>query len=126
VLSGFVIEHAYRERLLARSSDAWTFLVRRIGRLWPLHVVVLFVFIALQVSVLLASWIGIDVGQRAAFGRSSVSEIPAVLFVVVVVLVARTMYLYVEVPGQRAFNRWATRIGERTRGPAPGREDPTA
>lgn len=82
VLSGFVIAHAYRDRLLASSSQVWPFLVRRIGRLWPLHVAVLFVLIGLQVSVLLASWMGIDVGQRAAFGRSSVSEIPANLLLV--------------------------------------------
>ena len=39
VLSGFVIAHAYRERL--QSGQVADFLVRRVGRLWPLHAAVL-------------------------------------------------------------------------------------
>lgn len=39
VLSGFVIAHAYRHRL--KGGGAWSFLMRRVGRLWPLHLVTL-------------------------------------------------------------------------------------
>lgn len=41
VLSGFVVCHAYRDRLGNR-RQLGGFLLRRIGRLWPLHLVVLF------------------------------------------------------------------------------------
>ena len=40
VLSGFVISHAYAGKL-RRLSDATAFMLRRFGRLWPLHVTVL-------------------------------------------------------------------------------------
>jgi peptidoglycan/LPS O-acetylase OafA/YrhL len=47
VLSGFVIAHAYRERL-ATYEDAKLFAIRRFFRLWPLHVAVLAGFLALE------------------------------------------------------------------------------
>lgn len=43
VLSGFVICHAYGERL-ARWRDIGAFVVRRVGRVWPLHVALLALF----------------------------------------------------------------------------------
>ena len=54
VLSGFVISHAYGARLGsgARIKD---FVLRRLGRLWPLHVVMLGALIALEFSHLLLS-----------------------------------------------------------------------
>jgi peptidoglycan/LPS O-acetylase OafA/YrhL len=48
VLSGFVISHAYMNRLSHR-SDVIRFIVRRIGRLWPLHGAVLAALIGLLV-----------------------------------------------------------------------------
>ena len=47
VLSGFVITHAYSERLQT-SRDAGSFVLRRFARLWPLHVAVLVAFVALE------------------------------------------------------------------------------
>ena len=47
VLSGFVIAHAYAERLKTR-ADAGRFMVRRLGRVWPLHVLMLAAFIGLE------------------------------------------------------------------------------
>src|SRR5690349_3198982 len=47
VLSGFVISHAYRGRL-ATWHDARSFAIRRIGRLWPLHMAVLTFFVLLE------------------------------------------------------------------------------
>jgi peptidoglycan/LPS O-acetylase OafA/YrhL len=44
VLSGFVITHSYAHRL-GTLEEVGTFAVRRLGRLWPLHVVVLLAFI---------------------------------------------------------------------------------
>jgi peptidoglycan/LPS O-acetylase OafA/YrhL len=46
VLSGFVISHAYMDRL-SQTSDAIRFMLRRIGRLWPLHAAVLVALIGL-------------------------------------------------------------------------------
>ncbi len=40
VLSGFVISHAYADRI-ATPAAFWRFLVRRFGRVWPLHAFIL-------------------------------------------------------------------------------------
>jgi peptidoglycan/LPS O-acetylase OafA/YrhL len=47
VLSGFVIAHAYLDRL--RDGRSFThFVIRRFGRLWPLHVVMFLPFLAFE------------------------------------------------------------------------------
>jgi len=47
VLSGFVITYSYADRL--KTLDDWgAFTIRRFGRLWPLHVVVLLAFVAAE------------------------------------------------------------------------------
>ena len=43
VLSGFVITHAYG-RKLASPDNVREFVIRRFGRLWPLHAVMLLLF----------------------------------------------------------------------------------
>ena len=48
VLSGFVIAHAYGKRLV-EGYDSFSFAIRRFGRLWPLHIVVLIMFIMLEI-----------------------------------------------------------------------------
>jgi peptidoglycan/LPS O-acetylase OafA/YrhL len=48
VLSGFVISHAYGDRL-AGWREARSFVVRRVGRIWPLHIVILALFVLLEV-----------------------------------------------------------------------------
>ena len=47
VLSGFVISHAYAGKL-RRVSDMTAFMLRRFGRLWPLHVAVLISLVILH------------------------------------------------------------------------------
>ena len=47
VLSGFVIAHAYGERLKT-ARDGAIFMVRRLGRVWPLHVLMLTAFVGLE------------------------------------------------------------------------------
>ncbi len=47
VLSGFVIAHAYGDKL-SDPSAALGFVIRRFGRLWPLHVVMLCAFAAAE------------------------------------------------------------------------------
>lgn len=49
VLSGFVISHAYNDRF-AHPSDVAAFMLRRIGRLWPLHIAVLVTLMVLYFS----------------------------------------------------------------------------
>lgn len=65
VLSGFVVSHAYGETLL-RAKPAWVaFVIRRFGRLWPLHIAVLLMFLALELSKLAVNFYagagGVDV-----------------------------------------------------------------
>ena len=52
LLSGFVIAHAYGARL-GSGAGIKDFVLRRLGRLWPLHVVMLGALIALELSHLL-------------------------------------------------------------------------
>jgi hypothetical protein len=47
VLSGFVISHAYADRL-GDGKSVLTFLIRRFGRLWPLHAFVLAAFVGIE------------------------------------------------------------------------------
>ncbi|HEY9219556.1 MAG TPA: acyltransferase [Phenylobacterium sp.] len=48
VLSGFVIGRNYEQRL-QEPGQVWQFVVRRFGRLWPLHVALLAVFVAVSI-----------------------------------------------------------------------------
>ncbi len=48
VLSGFVIFHAYGERIKDRATT-WGFVIRRFGRVWPLHAAVLAGFVGLEI-----------------------------------------------------------------------------
>ena len=49
VLSGFVIAHAYAGRIRT-PRDAGLFMARRLGRVWPLHALMLAAFIALELT----------------------------------------------------------------------------
>jgi peptidoglycan/LPS O-acetylase OafA/YrhL len=54
VLSGFVITHSYADRLRTLEGVG-TFTARRFNRLWPLHVVVLFAFVLVELAKLFAA-----------------------------------------------------------------------
>ncbi|WP_179505611.1 MULTISPECIES: acyltransferase family protein [unclassified Sphingomonas] len=54
VLSGFVISHAYASRLNT-ARDLVPFAIRRFGRIYPLHFVMLAVFVAFELAVLVIS-----------------------------------------------------------------------
>lgn len=61
VLSGFVLAHVYWPKLQAGRFDYWNFLVRRVGRVYPLHVLTLAVTLALsivaaKVGVIYTEW----------------------------------------------------------------------
>ena len=69
VLSGFVIAYAYLGRL-GTSRETFVFVVRRVGRVWPLHVVLLGIFVAFELARGLAGFVksspaSIFVDQRA-------------------------------------------------------------
>ena len=44
ILSGFIMTHTYFGRL-TQAPHLWAFLIRRIGRLWPLHVTILAILV---------------------------------------------------------------------------------
>jgi peptidoglycan/LPS O-acetylase OafA/YrhL len=53
-LSGFVLCHAYGQRLNS-GTDGFRFMVMRFARLWPLHVVMLLLFVPIELSKLVFS-----------------------------------------------------------------------
>lgn len=58
VLSGFVITFSYGDKIVNWRSGA-KFMVRRIGRIWPLHMVMLFLFFDLEVvKYVMNGWYG--------------------------------------------------------------------
>ncbi|HKT71891.1 MAG TPA: acyltransferase [Steroidobacteraceae bacterium] len=67
VLSGFVICHSYGARL-GTSADIGRFLWLRLGRLYPLHLAFLFVFLGFEVSKLIAQQRFGVVADKPAFG----------------------------------------------------------
>lgn len=82
VLSGFVIAHAYRERLQRGASDVWKFLVRRVGRLWPLHAMVLLGFIGFEIAILAANHLHVPTGRAAFTEHDTLGSLPANLLLV--------------------------------------------
>jgi len=66
VLSGFVIAHSYGDKLGtgARIRD---FVIRRLGRLWPLHLVMLGAMVALELAHLVLQYTHPISGEHAAF-----------------------------------------------------------
>jgi peptidoglycan/LPS O-acetylase OafA/YrhL len=53
VLSGFVITHSYGTRIASR-EQLGRFMLRRFGRVWPLHAAILAAWVALEVAALAA------------------------------------------------------------------------
>lgn len=78
VLSGFVITYAYWDRIGSWQA-AGTMLWRRLGRLWPLHVVLLGAFVALELAMPVGAWLlGLPRAASGAFDPSSTSLLSAV------------------------------------------------
>jgi peptidoglycan/LPS O-acetylase OafA/YrhL len=70
VLSGFVIAHAYVNRL-ERGTDGLWFLIRRFGRLWPLHTAVLVLLLLVETMKLALTEFGNIPATTPAFSRST-------------------------------------------------------
>ena len=82
VLSGFVIAFAYADKL-GTSSAVRSFIIRRFGRLWPLHVTTLAALVALEIVHLFGQFIHPLPGDPHAFsGGRSVFAIVTNLFLV--------------------------------------------
>lgn len=79
VLSGFVITHAYGARL-AGGGEGRRFVVRRIGRLYPLHVVTLGALLALELVKWALVRIGLPSGQPPFAGANGIGSLIANLF----------------------------------------------
>lgn len=56
VLSGFVLAHVYLEKVATRRFDFWSFAVRRLARIYPMHVLSLLLTIVLGVVAARAGW----------------------------------------------------------------------
>lgn len=79
VLSGFIIAYAYSKKLADRSMVA-TFVVRRVGRLWPLHLSILVAFIGLEFlrwGYAVAQGQGAKVQLFDAVGPVPIADLPA-------------------------------------------------
>ena len=61
LLSGFVIAHSYLERL-ETAAGVQAFLIKRFGRVWPLHAFAL----ALMIAIEGAKWLAVSVGHLSA------------------------------------------------------------
>lgn len=82
VLSGFVISHAYREEFARGWKSVRSFMVRRLGRLWPLHAAMLLAFVAFELSVLMADHIGFPTGRAPFTERTTLETLPTNLALV--------------------------------------------
>lgn len=70
VLSGFVLTHAYGDRLSSK-EELFRFAIRRFGRLWPLHIVTTLVLVASEVlKYATMKFAGFDAGAPAFAGRT--------------------------------------------------------
>jgi peptidoglycan/LPS O-acetylase OafA/YrhL len=75
VLSGFVITYSYGDRLKT-PGDLGAFAVRRFGRLWPLHVVVLLAFLAAESGKAVLAARGASFYLPPFTGTNSLDTIP--------------------------------------------------
>lgn len=80
VLSGFVISHAYRSTL-ETGNDGLRFMVRRFGRLYPLHIVTLAVLVLLEVAkMMMAARTGLHSSEGAFAGTNDIASLIANVF----------------------------------------------
>ena len=73
VLSGFVITHSYGKRINDR-GELGRFMLRRFGRVWPLHFVVLMAWVALETACLVGSTLFDHVATRNVFAGNNSLE----------------------------------------------------
>ena len=82
VLSGFVVTHAYMHRL-GNGGEFRSFVIRRFGRLWPLHIATLLVLVAPELIKFLLLKFGGFTSDRPAFaGSTGIDALIANIFLV--------------------------------------------
>jgi peptidoglycan/LPS O-acetylase OafA/YrhL len=75
VLSGFVLTHAYGDRL-SRKEDILRFAIRRFGRLWPLHITTVIVLVAIELAKFASMKVGgLAAGEPPFEGRTGVDAL---------------------------------------------------
>ena len=74
VLSGFVITHSYFKKV-NKVADLANFIVRRVARLWPLHVFMLIMLIGYEFLLLGATKAGIESPREIFDHRTSIESI---------------------------------------------------
>lgn len=78
VLSGFVIAHAYGDRL-GTMREAATMVWRRLGRLWPLHLAILSAFVALEFAIpVAAKLLAVERSAQFAFDPETAAQTRAI------------------------------------------------
>ena len=75
VLSGFVITYSYADRLKTL-DDLGAFAIRRLGRLWPLHAVILLAFVAAEGAKAVMAARGASFYLPPFTGTNSLDTIP--------------------------------------------------
>jgi peptidoglycan/LPS O-acetylase OafA/YrhL len=81
VLSGFVIGSAYF-RSLNSDGGVWTFMIRRFGRLWPLHISILTAFILLEIMKSVAMTMGANAAEDSFSDKTSFFAIFTNIFMI--------------------------------------------
>jgi peptidoglycan/LPS O-acetylase OafA/YrhL len=77
VLSGFVMMHAYGSKIRG-GGDLVPFIVRRFGRLYPLHIIILAVLVAFELlKLLLVHRAGLSSGSAPFSGANSLPALAA-------------------------------------------------
>lgn len=79
VLSGFVISHAYTTKL-EKWGDFGSFMLRRVGRIYPLHIFTLLALIGIEVAKYVIVSKGAITGQDPFTGGNSIGSLVANLF----------------------------------------------
>lgn len=85
VLSGFVITHAYGERL-GDGPQARSFLIRRFGRLYPLHLFTLAALVMIEFAKLFLVSHGVRSGQAPFSGTNDLASLLANVFLLQAVI----------------------------------------
>jgi len=85
VLSGFVITHAYGARL-AGGGQVRRFVVRRIGRLYPLHMITLGALVALELGKWALVRAGLPSGEAPFAGANDIGSLAANVFLLQAIL----------------------------------------
>jgi peptidoglycan/LPS O-acetylase OafA/YrhL len=85
VLSGFVITHAYRASL-TDAQDGMRFMIRRFGRLYPLHIFTLAILVLLELAKLYMTSRGYSGSEAPFAGTNDISSLVANIFLLQAVI----------------------------------------